>query len=215
MNESLAPAIDPAIDIVYRDNDIVVVNKPPGLLCVPGLKEPDNLFDRVKSHFANARVVHRLDMSTSGMVIFALNHSAQKTLGLMFEHKKVEKHYIAEVSGLLSKARGEIVAPLICDWENRPRQVVDWHSGKKALTAYRVIKKNREASRVILSPITGRTHQLRLHMLFIGHPILGDNLYNRENSHTKAERLLLHAWKLSFSHPIENRPVSLECPPEF
>jgi len=107
------------IDIVYEDEHLVVVNKPSGLLCVPGLKEPDNLFDRVKAHFANARVVHRLDMATSGLVIFALNHAAQKSLGQMFERKIINKEYSAILAGELLQDQGEIIAPLICDWENR------------------------------------------------------------------------------------------------
>lgn len=205
----------PDIVVVYEDDDLVVVNKPSGLLCVPGLKEPDNLFDRVKSHYPNARVVHRLDMSTSGLVIFALNHPTQKALGKCFENKQVYKQYIAVVNGEMPSVRGEVVAPLICDWERRPIQKVDWHNGKIAHTAYTVISSMQEKTVLKLSPITGRTHQLRLHMLHIGHPILGDKLYNVNNSHTKAERLLLHAWQLKFVHPKSNEEVFLTCAPSF
>ena len=206
---------DKGIAIVHQDSDILVVDKPSGLLCVPGLKEPDNLFDRVKSFFPNARVVHRLDMSTSGLVIFALNHAAQKKLGHFFESKKIEKQYLAVVDGNLKQNCGEVVAPLVCDWINRPKQIVDWHSGKSAHTFYQKISTSEKTSTMRLKPITGRTHQLRLHMLHIGHPILGDNLYNLNGSEKKAKRLLLHAWKLRFNHPISNKLISLECEANF
>ena len=203
------------LTIVYEDEHLLIVNKPSGLLCVPGLSDPDNLFDRVLKRYPNARVVHRLDMSTSGMVIFALNHPAQKRLGHMFEHKKIQKRYIAELSGQLDHKYGEVASPLICDWVNRPVQKVDWLKGKLSLTHYRVIEQSASGSRVELTPITGRTHQLRLHMLQIGHPILGDNFYNIENSHMQAERLMLHAFQLQFAHPVDASNMAFECKPEF
>lgn len=208
---------DAKINIVHQDDDIVVVNKPSGLLCVPGLKEPDNLFDRILSAFPNARVVHRLDMSTSGMVIFALNHSAQKNLGQMFEQKRIQKYYIAEVYGKLHVDYGEVICPLICDWERRPIQKIDWLEGKSAHTQFETLQRYDEQlkTRVRLTPITGRTHQLRLHMLSIGHPILGDAMYNLQQSQQMAERLLLHAQSLNFTHPISKKTISLFCPADF
>jgi tRNA pseudouridine32 synthase/23S rRNA pseudouridine746 synthase len=206
---------DSKIDIVYEDSHIVIVNKPSGLLCVPGLKEPDNLFDRVKAKFPNARVVHRLDMWTSGLVIFALNHESQKNLGRQFEHRKISKQYLAIVNGQVKQRFGEIVAPLICDWERRPIQIVDWLSGKSSHTFFERLSLQNNSSVLKLSPVTGRTHQLRLHMLHIGHPILGDNLYKLNDSQDRAERLLLHAWKLKFEHPVTGQDIFLENEPCF
>ncbi len=167
------------IEIVYQDNDFVVANKPSGLLCVPGLSEPDNLFDRVKCQYANARVVHRLDMPTSGLVIFALHHEAQKQMGKLFELRQVRKTYSAKVYGELQALCGEIESPLICDWPNRPKQKIDWLSGKPASTFFEKQEylSEENVTRIKLYPHSGRTHQLRVHMLQIGHPILGDQFY--------------------------------------
>lgn len=208
------------IDIIYQDNDLLIANKPSGLLCVPGLSDPDNLHDRALKYNANARVVHRLDMATSGMVIFALNHQTQKQLGQMFERKEIKKSYIAEVAGRISENTGEVVSPLICDWEKRPKQKIDWLGGKRSHTQYQVINKGicslgRTHTRVKLSPITGRTHQLRLHMEQIGHPILGDRLYHYPGINDAAERLLLHAYTLEFKHPTSGKDMKLACAPDF
>lgn len=203
------------IDPVYEDEHLLIVNKPAGLLCVPGLSDPDNLHDRVLKHNPNARVVHRLDMATSGLVIFALNHPAQKAMGKLFENRKIHKEYIAVLYGILTASFGEIELPLICDWEKRPKQKVDWDKGKSAFTQYERIHINDESTRVILRPITGRTHQLRVHMLALGHPILGDNFYFLNGSDSISDRLHLHAWQLRFKHPISGTPLTIQCPPEF
>ncbi|WP_370978834.1 RluA family pseudouridine synthase [Agaribacterium sp. ZY112] len=203
------------IELIYQDSDLIVTNKPSGLLCVPGLSEPDNLFDRVKSEFKNARVVHRLDMATSGLVIFALNHETQKGFTQLFEKRQMQKEYCAEVYGKIEQQHGEIISPMMCDWPQRPRQKIDWHEGKPAHTLYHVLETKQESTRVKLKPITGRTHQLRLHMLQLGHPILGDKFYNLESSEKQASRLLLHAEELRFTHPISREVVQLSCPPTF
>lgn len=203
------------ISVVYQDKDILVANKPSGLLCVPGLREPDNLFDTLRKHFPDIRVVHRLDMATSGIVLFALNYEAQRGLSRLFEQRKIEKLYQAVVAGRVLENVGEVHAPLICDWPNRPKQKVDWLSGKASSTYFECYEKNEEFSRVLLKPITGRSHQLRLHMLQIGHPILGDALYHRDGSQNISRRLLLHAEKIRFRHPITDEDVFIECPADF
>lgn len=207
--------------IIFRDAHFIAVNKPSGLLCVPGLKEPDNLFDRVKSEFASARVVHRLDMGTSGLVLFALNKETQAAMGKLFEQRKISKIYIAKVSGQVAPSSGEIHSPLICDWPARPKQKIDWLAGKPSSTCFKVLERNphENHSRVQLLPYTGRSHQLRVHMLQIGHPILGDELYNpaasSDSSSDSQSRLYLHAQALSFIHPFNGTPLTLECPPDF
>ncbi len=205
------------LSIIYQDDDFIAVDKPSGLLCVPGLREPDNLHDRVKTTFANARVVHRLDMSTSGIVLFALHHEAQKRIGKLFEQRLMRKHYVAIVDGVLGQQQGEVHSRLICDWPNRPKQKVDWLNGKHASTYYSVISRDEERNntRVGLKPITGRTHQLRVHMHQLGHPILGDKLYNQNHSETKHERLTLHAEYLSFPHPFESTPITIQSRAKF
>lgn len=203
------------IDVVYNDNDLVIINKPSGLLTVPGLSSPDNALDRLLQAYPSARVVHRLDMATSGLVMFALNYPAQRNLGKLFEQRKIAKRYTAVVDGHVLSCCGDISAPLICDWENRPRQKVDWHRGKPSLTGYRVLEQAANKTRLELIPYTGRSHQLRVHMLFMGHPIIGDELYGSEATFNAAERLLLHATSLQLNHPVTDQPLFIKCPPAF
>ncbi len=205
------------ISEIYRDADLLVVAKPAGLLCVPGLSSPDNLFDRVKRIHPNARVVHRLDMATSGLVIFALHYDAQKALGRLFETRSIRKRYKALISGVMTSAGGEVCLPLLCDWENRPRQKVCWQRGKNALTRFEVESVNRaeRTTRVCLYPVTGRTHQLRVHMQALGHGILGDALYVGEESEKRFGRLMLHAESLGFRHPLSGAPLELHSPCPF
>lgn len=162
------------VHIVYQDPDLLVVDKPAKLLCVPGLSEPDNLFDRLVPDWPNLRVVHRLDMATSGLVVFALHYQAQRALSQLFERRQVHKQYAAVVHGRVGAQYGEIELPLSCDWPNRPRQQVDWLAGKKARTLFRVDRRSTEHSFLQLFPITGRSHQLRVHCQALGHPIVGD-----------------------------------------
>lgn len=178
---------------------------------------PDNLYDRVKQLFPNARVIHRLDMHTSGLVLFALHHAAQKAFGQLFEKRQIQKDYVAIVDGIVAQKCGEIHSPIICDWPNRPKQKIDWIHGKLASTTYHVLSRDhqQQRTRIKLAPRTGRTHQLRVHMLQIGHPILGDEFYRKNNSDQKKERLTLHAEKLEFTHPFSKRFMSLHKKADF
>lgn len=199
-------------EILHQDEDVLAVNKPANLLCVPGLCSDDNLFDRVRQQWPNARVVHRLDMATSGLILFALNHTTQASLGRQFERRQVTKSYSALVQGHIPDRYGEIILPLICDWPNRPRQKVDWRHGKQASTWFEVVARYPGNSYVRLYPLTGRSHQLRVHCQQLGHPILGDTLYGDPGS---AERLMLHADSIGFLHPSRQTPVQIRCPAPF
>nr|WP_136251504.1 RluA family pseudouridine synthase [Ningiella ruwaisensis] len=206
------PPTRPYLHLLYRDDDILVLDKASGLLSVPG-KAPehkDSLQLRVQRVFPSASVVHRLDMATSGIMLFALNKDAHRHLSRQFEHREVDKTYIARVWGKLEQKSGSIDAPLICDWPNRPKQMIDYERGKSALTHFELLKNDAYSSLVKLKPHTGRSHQLRVHMLSIGHVILGDKLYAHEEAKNAAKRLLLHAQFIRFSHPRHNKPVSYE-----
>ncbi len=205
------------IDVIYQDEHLIAVNKPSGVLSVPGLVCEDNLLDRVLKHFPNSRTVHRLDMSTSGLLLFAQSYPAQKALNQLFARGHIKKCYKALVAGLVEADAGEIHLPLIADWPNRPRQKIDWQVGKQSHTFFRTLKRCPQTQSTLLDlfPITGRSHQLRLHCLGLGHPILGDQLYNLEQSHQKAPRLMLHAEHISLQHPITAEPLTISCPNEF
>jgi tRNA pseudouridine32 synthase/23S rRNA pseudouridine746 synthase len=189
-----------------------VVNKPCGLLSVPGRgsDKADSLTTRVQKEFPNALSVHRLDMFTSGLMVLARGKEMQMRLSQLFRERKVKKLYMAMIIGLLEPAIGVIDLPLGADWPNRPRQKVDFAVGKSSLTHYRLLAHDTatNTSRVELAPVTGRTHQLRVHMAAIGHPIVGDPLYERE-AVTTTQRLLLHACMMSFVHPINAEPLTL------
>ena len=197
------------LDILYIDEDVLVVNKPSGLLSVPGkeLKHWDSLELRVKAQYANSLLVHRLDMDTSGVIIFALNKSSQRSLNLQFEQRAVKKIYEARVFGNINKNNGSIDLPLIVDWPNRPLQKVDIKEGKDALTHWHVLKRERNATRVRLMPETGRTHQLRVHMMSIGHAILGDRFYGNAIEINLAKDLQLHAKQLVVNHPKSGKSL--------
>ena len=199
------------IEIVTIDETFLVVNKPSGLLSVPG-RGPDKadcLSARVQAEFSGALVVHRLDMETSGLMVFARTLDAQRALNRAFEQRLVEKYYVAVVMGIVENDQGTIDLPLICDWPNRPRQVVDHTIGKPSTTHYVVLARDEalKQTRVGLTPVTGRSHQLRVHMASLGHPIIGDSLYS-VNPPSTAQRLLLHAAKLSFPHPLSDESVN-------
>jgi tRNA pseudouridine32 synthase/23S rRNA pseudouridine746 synthase len=200
------------LDILYEDEHLVAVAKPENLLCVPGLCEPDNLFDRLRGRYPNARIVHRLDMATSGVVLFALSHACQKNLGQQFERRLVNKRYTAVVSGNMQADTGEIVMPLLCDWPNRPKQKVDWQQGKPAHTLFKVKRRFTGQTLLELTPLTGRSHQLRVHCQQLGHPIVGDQLYNQDQT---GDRLMLHAEWIEIAHPASNRPLQVYCPSPF
>ena len=204
---------------LHVDAACIVVVKPAGLPAVPGRGEhlQDCMATRVQAQFADALVVHRLDMATSGLMLFARGAFAQRALSRAFERREVHKRYLAVVHGRIDPADGEIDLPLRADWPNRPRQQVDLAHGKPSLTRYRVLAHDPLAntSRVMLEPVTGRTHQLRVHLLAIGHPILGDALYAPAAVQAMAGRLLLHAESLTFMHPVDGQPLSVSHDPPF
>ena len=198
------------VEIVTADDTFLVVNKPSGLLSVPG-RGPDKadcLSARVQADFPDALVVHRLDMETSGLMVFARSLDAQRALNRAFEQRLVEKYYVAIVTGIVENDHGTINLPLICDWPNRPRQMVDHVIGKPSTTHCTVLARDERLAqtRVGLTPVTGRSHQLRVHMASLKHAIVGDSLYS-VNPPPAGQRLLLHAAKLSFPHPVTGEPV--------
>ena len=206
-----------ALDIIHVDDDVVVLNKPAGLLSVPGRldEHKDCLQSRVQSLYPNALTVHRLDMETSGIVIMALNKAAQSALARQFQERQTEKTYTARVYGQLKEQTGTVEAPLICDWPNRPMQMVDFENGKPSTTHYKVLAHEAETTLVELTPVTGRSHQLRVHMLHIGHVIVGDRLYATGSALAFSDRLQLHSQSLSFTHPGNKQRLTFESKAPF
>lgn len=209
------PPLTPYLDIIYQDDDIVVVNKPSGLLSVPGkvAEHRDCLEYRVKLVLPTARIVHRLDMATSGVMVLALHAEAQRQLNRQFQLRQTQKHYIARVRGRVAADQGTVCLPLICDWPNRPRQMVCYQHGKASVTHYNVLERSDNVSRLLLTPVTGRSHQLRVHMQMIGHAILGDKFYADAATYHAADRLQLHAQTLSLTHPGSGiiKTFSINC----
>lgn len=205
------------LDILYIDEDILVVNKPSGLLTVPGkeLKHHDSLELRVKIEYPNSFLVHRLDMDTSGVIIFALSKSTQRSLNLQFEKRIVKKLYEARVFGNIKEDNGFIDLPLIVDWPNRPLQKIDAKEGKSALTHWQVLDREGDVTRVALMPETGRTHQLRVHMMSLGHTILGDRFYGNVAEINLANELQLHAKDLMIFHPKNGKKITFKAPLPF
>jgi tRNA pseudouridine32 synthase/23S rRNA pseudouridine746 synthase len=189
--------------VLYADSEIVVVDKPANLLSVPG-RGPDKqdcLWKRVQREFPTARIVHRLDYATSGVMVLALDEAAHRALSIQFQERRTAKRYQAIVAGTPAQSAGEIDLPLRCDWERRPRQMVDPVQGKPALTRWEVIERTALGTRLALHPVTGRSHQLRVHLMAIGHPILGDHFYASQQQQAMSDRLLLHAEYLGLFHP--------------
>jgi tRNA pseudouridine32 synthase/23S rRNA pseudouridine746 synthase len=205
--------------LIHADSALLVVNKPSGLLSVPGrgIDKQDCLITRVQVDYPEALIVHRLDFDTSGLLVLARGKAMHRCLSILFQERQVDKRYLAVVDGELAQASGEVCLPLIVDWPNRPRHKVDFGTGKPSLTRYRVLSHDaaEQCSRVELTPETGRTHQLRLHMQALGHPILGDSLYADAASLAKANRLLLHAQYLAFAHPENGEQLCFNCPAPF
>ncbi|MCT4558135.1 MAG: RluA family pseudouridine synthase [Pelagimonas sp.] len=209
------PPTDP-IEILHEDSDLLLVNKPAGLLSVPG-KGPelaDCLLTRLEIAFPTVRLVHRLDRDTSGVMVFALTAHAQKHLNLQFETRKTKKTYVARVAGQVMEKEGQIDLPLIVDWPNRPRQMVCHETGKPAVTDWKLLKSKQDESRLRLFPITGRSHQLRVHLLSIGHPILGDVFYTPETA-DQFPRMMLHAEELRVNHPETGRGMKFRAKADF
>lgn len=215
------PPITPYLDIIYHDKDIIVLNKSSGLLSVPGRlpEHQDCLQNRVQRVLPTATVVHRLDMATSGIMIMALNKPAHVAISRQFEQRKTQKSYLARVYGHVNAHEGSIDLPLICDWPNRPKQKVDHDNGKPSLTHYKVLSYSKDQSvdstLVELTPVTGRSHQLRVHMLALGYPILGDRLYAHQEALNASLRLQLHAQHLSLAHPVTDETLNFDAPCPF
>jgi tRNA pseudouridine32 synthase/23S rRNA pseudouridine746 synthase len=208
-----------APEIVFADDTLIVADKPAGLLAVPGrgADKQDCLCARVQALHADALIVHRLDMATSGLLVLARGAQAQRSLSIAFAQRLVHKRYTAVVAGSMQDPEGRVELPLICDWPNRPRQKVDHSLGKPSLTLYRVLQHDRThgTTRVELEPVTGRSHQLRVHLAELGHAILGDALYASPEVHAMAPRLLLHASLLQLPHPRTGEPMTFESPAPF
>lgn len=196
------------LSIVYEDDDLVVIDKPAGLLSVPGRlpEHHDSAYYRVLAEYPEAKITHRLDMATSGILMFAKHRDAEVAISKMFQARTVKKNYIALVQGEL-KDEGTVEVPLITDWENRPRQIVHFELGKPAKTLYQAISYDPEnkTTRVLLTPITGRSHQLRVHMQYIGHPITGDQFYHPDADQSCLKRMALHASYLEFKQPLSDK----------
>ena len=213
------PPPDTGLDVRHIDADLLIIDKPSGLLSVPG-RGPgmdDNLASRVQARYPEALTVHRLDMDTSGLLVMARNAAVHRALGRLFESRQVEKEYIAVVAGRLVESERSIDLPLITDWPNRPRQAVDFVQGKPALTHLAVLSYDAtsDTTRVLLKPETGRSHQLRVHLQAIGHPILGDDLYAPPEILAQAPRLLLHAAAIAFLHPASGNCLAVRSVPPF
>lgn len=211
-HSAYTPPLHSGLDLIYCDEFLLAVSKPAGLLSVPGRGEDklDSLSTRVQAEFPDVLVSHRLDRDTSGLLLFPRGADMHRRVSLMFEQREMKKSYVALVMGRLAPAQGEVNLPLIVDWPNRPRQMVDAATGKPSLTRFQVLSYDAASNitRVALEPITGRTHQLRVHMSASGHPILGDTLYGG-NADGRAARLLLHAHTLDFRHPVSGQYISL------
>ncbi len=208
-----------SLDVLFKDKYLLVLNKPSGLLSVPGRGEDkqDCLITRAQLDFNDALIVHRLDMSTSGLMVLARGKEIERDLSILFQQRNVNKKYIAVVNGKVSPDIGEINLPLITDWPNRPKQKIDFETGKSSQTQYTALSYNEKnnSTRLELKPLTGRTHQLRVHMQSMGHAILGDELYANKKAIKKASRLLLHACYLSFKHPVTGKFIECNSEPEF
>jgi len=213
------------LQVVHEDEHLVVLNKPSGLLAVPG-RGPDKqdcLSTRAQARWPDALIVHRLDMATSGLLVLARGLPMQRAISSAFEQRRVHKRYVAVVSGQLTNPSPDnawqaISLPLMIDWMNRPRSIVHWGMGKPSVTHWRLLNDSpapQVGTRIELEPLTGRTHQLRVHLQALGHPIVGDPLYASPEQQALAPRLLLHAADLSFAHPATGQPLTLHSPAPF
>ena len=199
-----------ALPILFQDDTLIVVDKPHGLLSVPG-KGPDHqdcVASRVVSTYPDALIVHRLDCHTSGVMVLARGKPAQVELSRQFHDRLTRKRYLAVVKGEPVEQQGEIDQPMRCDIDNRPRQIIDRIHGKHALTRWRLLGTSQGRSRLALEPVTGRSHQLRVHCAYMGTPIVGDRLYGVTEA-AQEPRMLLHAERLEFQHPVTGEPMSV------
>ncbi len=202
------------LSILSETQDYLIVDKPAGLLSVPGKQFPDCMETRLKEHAPEALTIHRLDMATSGLMVFAKNKAAQRHLGLQFEKRQTQKTYIADIATESLAKSGRVNLPIWTDWPNRPKQMIDFENGRRAVTDWTLIHSKDGQSRISLHPITGRSHQLRLHMACLGHPLIGDRLYAPDAIFERSTRLHLHAMTLRFREPTGGAWVEFttECP---
>ena len=213
----IAPVCHGKIKILYQDEYLLIINKPTGLLSLSG-RHPDNwdsAYYRLIKDFPTANLVHRLDMGTSGLLIVALNKAVNGHIGKQFQNGTVKKTYVAILDGLLLDDEGQINVPIAKGVF--PQQKACYETGKQAATYYQVLERDfaQQTTRVLFKPITGRTHQLRIHSAQISHPILGCDLYATDQAFFKADRLMLHASHISFTHPITLNQITLDCPAPF
>ncbi len=205
------------LPVIFADAHILVLDKPSGLLTVPG-NHPDRadcLESRAREVFPTARIVHRLDMDTSGVIVLGLTIPGHAEAGRQFEKRQTGKRYIARVWGKMSEEAGRIEQPILTDWPNRPRQMIDPVRGRPAVTDWRLLGVEAGHSRVELVPLTGRSHQLRVHMASLGHPVLGDNFYAHSKARAASERLCLHAQSLRLYHPVSGEKMVFESAVPF
>ncbi len=213
----IVPHSQEEIRILYQDHDLLLVRKPDLLLSIPG-RHPlnkDCLITRLQVDYPSASIVHRLDLDTSGIMIIPLNKPTHAHISRQFQERKVEKSYHAVVFGEVEADTGKVELPIRCDWERRPLQMIDHERGKYALTHYQVLERRGDRTRLLLKPVTGRSHQLRIHMRELGHPILGCDMYAHEKALAMADRLLLHATTIGFEHPTTGKWLTGECLPDF
>jgi len=213
----LVPHSTEEIAVLHEDSDLLLVRKPDLLLSIPG-RHPlnkDCLITRLRQHFPTATIVHRLDLDTSGIMVVPLNKPAHAHISRQFQERQVHKSYHAIVYGVVAADAGEIDLPITCDWERRPRQMICHRRGRPALTHFTVLERGIDRTRVLLQPVTGRSHQLRIHMRELGHPILGCDMYAHEQALAMAKRLMLHASTLEFTHPTTGQWLRGECPADF
>ena len=203
------------IDTIYVDDDLLVINKPAGLLSVPGRIVKDCVLNRLRLDYPEVVIVHRLDLDTSGLLVLSLSRLATSDLNRQFRERIISKQYLAIVDGVVEKNKGEIKLPIAPDGKNRPKQLIDFENGKSAHTCYEVIERMEGQTRLLLTPITGRSHQLRLHMAEIGHPILGCDLYAHHRALNASTRLMLHAFCLQFQHPSSGEQLEFFSEPPF
>ncbi|MAY37245.1 MULTISPECIES: RluA family pseudouridine synthase [Spongiibacter] len=216
-SEFIVPPCHDAVRLLYEDEQLLAVDKPAGLLSVPG-RHPANrdcLITRLQQDYPSARIVHRLDMATSGLMLIALNPDSHRALSRLFEQRQIHKEYHAVVAGQVAAHEGVIDLPLACDWPRRPRQHINFGHGKPAQTHYRRLDTSATQSRLLLTPYTGRSHQLRVHCASLGHPILGCEFYADASTRDASPRLLLHASALQLLHPVSGEALSLHCEPPF
>lgn len=204
------PPLTPYLSVIYEDSELLVVDKPGGLLSVPGkhIEHRDSVYSRAQRVLPEVRVVHRLDMATSGVILLAKTRQAQSHISRQFQQRTTKKTYIADVWGKLPAQQGVVELPLSCDWPNRPRQHLDFFTGKDSTTGYSVVQEYKRHSRVKLYPRTGRSHQLRVHMQALGCPILGDKFYAHSDAFNITNRLHLHASSLAIVHPTTGQTIT-------